>query len=82
MEINKYFRLKRGSKLKSIANRLRILRENAELSLDVLARDINYPDIQIKAWETDQILPPIEAIKLLAIYFDVAVDWILTGEQI
>ncbi|ETT81058.1 helix-turn-helix transcriptional regulator [Viridibacillus sp. FSL R5-0477] len=68
--------------MKSIANRLRILRENAELSLDVLARDINYPDIQIKAWETDQILPQIEAIKLLAIYFDVAVDWILTGEQI
>ena len=61
----------------AIAERVRGLREEADLSQGELARRVYVSRQTVNNWEAARTLPDIESLKLLAAEFDVSVDDLL-----
>lgn len=60
-----------------IAHILRILRENAELTQDDLARKLNVSRSSYANWENGENFPPLKAIDQMTIIYNVSMDYIL-----
>lgn len=64
-------------------NRLRDLRENCDLSQKEIAKILNCYQTTYSRYETGDLNIPVESLKLLAIFFDTSIDYIigLTDEK-
>lgn len=71
--------------LKGIGNRIRNLRLERDLTMDMLVADMNtrydfekpLNKSMISRWENDLNNPTLDALKYLCDYFDVSVDFML-----
>lgn len=67
-----------------IGERIKLLREEQELTLDMLVADLNtkFPEqitnkSMISRWENKKNEPTLENAKILSMYFNVSVDFLL-----
>jgi transcriptional regulator with XRE-family HTH domain len=71
--------------LKGIGKRIKELRDERDISMDMLVADMNtrYPfekplnKSMLSRWENDINNPTLDAVKYLCDYFDVSVDYML-----
>lgn len=64
--------------MNGIGERLNILRKERELSLDELSDILQIAKSSLSRYENNQAVPSIEAVKDIAKYFNVSIDY-LTG---
>jgi transcriptional regulator with XRE-family HTH domain len=64
--------------MKTLGERLSFLRESKDLSRAQVMRDLNIHNLG--RFEEDKRKPSIDNVICLAEYFDVSIDWLLTGE--
>ncbi len=62
-------------------NRVRGLREDAEMTQAGLATAIGTSRPAIAMWETDKTYPTVAGLMRLAEFFDVTTDWLLYGDD-
>lgn len=62
-----------------IGERLRLLRKEKGMTLDELGAVLNMPKSSLSRYENGTADPSIEAVKKIARYFNVSIDW-LSGE--
>jgi transcriptional regulator with XRE-family HTH domain len=67
-----------------IGKRIKMLREEKELSLNMFVTDINtkFPDAKIdksmiSRWENEVNEPSLEKAKYLSLYYDVSLDYLI-----
>lgn len=65
----------------TLGERLYQLRKQKYISQDELADIMNVSRQSISKWELDQTYPDIDNLVKLARYFDVSVDFLVTGEE-
>lgn len=70
--------------MKSIGEKIKLLRKEHELTLDMLVDDLNkrYPESQVNKsmvsrWENGVNDPSLENAKKLSIYFNVSLDYLI-----
>lgn len=68
----------------NIGDKLKILRAERDLTLDMLVADLNhhYPDLKIhksmlSRWERGENDPSLEYAKVISVYFNVSLDWLI-----
>lgn len=64
------------AKLKTVADRLRLLRESLKVPQTKLAELAGTTQSSINRYENDQSVPPLELLLWYADYFDVSLDYI------
>ena len=67
--------------MKIFAERLKELREEKNISLNVLAKEIGTSAMAISRWERQLRTPNIEDLKNIAIYFGVTTDYLVGLED-
>ncbi len=67
--------------MNKFSDRLRDLRIEKRLSQDDLAREVGLSQGAIALWENNQRIPKLDAVILLAKYFDVSLDYIAGMED-
>lgn len=67
-----------------IGEKIRQLRDERDLTMDMLVADMNskYPEIKINKsmvsrWETNENDPSLEYAKYLSMYFNVSLDYLI-----
>ena len=60
---------------------LKDLRVEKGLTQDQLAKDINFSMSIVNKWENDKKNPSVQALKILAKYFNVSTDYLLGLEN-
>lgn len=65
----------------SIGSRIKALRTAVKISQEELADSINVSRGNVGDWERGRAKPGAEALISLSRYFNVSVDWILTGRE-
>lgn len=65
----------------SFAERLRELRKKLDLSQDQLGEKIGIHGRQIGKYESRNILPNTDGLIKIAQFFDVTIDYLLTGDE-
>ena len=60
-----------------IGDRIRLLREKHNLSQVQLAEKINVSKQSVSNWENNNIVPSIDILKKLALFFNVSTDYLL-----
>ena len=63
--------------MSKFAERLKSLRQEKGLTLEQLAKEINMSYAAISRWESKQRIPNIEALIVIAKYFNVSADYLL-----
>ena len=68
----------------NIGNRLKMLRKERELTLEMLAEDLNskFPELEfnksmLSRWENGRNEPSLENAKYLSMYFNVSLDYLI-----
>lgn len=67
--------------MKIFSERLRELRQEKNLSMKQLAKEINTTDAAISNWENSINEPKISYLKAIAVYFCVSTDFLLGLED-
>ena len=67
--------------MKIFSERLRELRQEKNLSMKQLAKEINTTDAAISNWENSINEPKISYLKAIAVYFGVSTDFLLGLED-
>ena len=67
--------------MNKFAERLKELRQEHNISLKKLAKEIGVSDIAISRWENELRIPNIESLIALAQYFGVTADYLLGLED-
>ncbi len=67
--------------MKELAERLKELRKENNISLMTLGKAIGVSDVAVMKWEKNLSEPTANNIKNLAIYFDVSSDYLLGIEN-
>jgi transcriptional regulator with XRE-family HTH domain len=67
------------TKLRSIAERLRLAREHSGLDQQQFADRIGFSRRQIVAWESASNVPPIWALQAIRDHCDIDPEWVLNG---
>ncbi|MGN0961354.1 MAG: helix-turn-helix domain-containing protein [Christensenellales bacterium] len=67
--------------MKVFAERLRELRQENNLSLKKLAKELNVSDVAISRWENETRIPNIENLVTIAKYFGVSTDYLVGLED-
>lgn len=62
-------------------HRLRELRNNAKLTQEQVGNDTGITGCTIRAYETKNTLPRIDRVVDLAKYFNVSLDYLITGKE-
>lgn len=63
--------------MNKFAERLKSLRQEKGLTLEQLAKEINMSYAAISRWESKQRIPNIEALIVIAKYFNISADYLL-----
>ena len=66
----------------TLGERIRELRKKSGLSQEVLADKLNVSRQSIQKWEADVNVPSLEAIKCMACFFNVDIDYLVNGEAL
>lgn len=67
----------------NIGNKIRELRKERDLSMEMLVSDINrlydakITKSMVSRWESNKNVPTLESMKCLVLYFNVSLDWFL-----
>ena len=64
-----------------IAKNIKTLRQSEGLTQAMLGEAVNYSDKTVSKWERAELLPDILALKDIADYFGVSVDYLLSEEH-
>lgn len=64
-----------------LGDRIKTLRQSYNLSQVDLAKKLNVSKQSVSNWENNNILPSIDMIKKLAIFFSCSTDYLLEMEQ-
>lgn len=67
--------------METIGERLKRLREEAGISLQILAEHTSLSKGNLSSYENNKFKPSADALVGLARYFRVSIDWILTGRE-
>ena len=62
-------------------HRLRELRNNAKLTQEQVGNDTGITGCTIRSYETKNTLPRIDRVVDLAKYFNVSLDYLITGKE-
>ena len=62
--------------MKIFAERLKLLRQEQNISAEKLAKEIGVSKMAISLWERDERTPSAEVIVLVAKYFKVSADYL------
>lgn len=65
----------------TIGERIKELRKNKNISQDQFADDINVSRQSVSNWEKDIVSPDIESVKMICDYFNVSMDYLITGKE-
>ncbi|HHY73622.1 MAG TPA: helix-turn-helix domain-containing protein [Bacillus bacterium] len=65
----------------TFGQRLKDLRNNEGISMDGLAKTIGTSSSRISDWENEKTHPSSVFVVKIARYFNVSIDWLLTGEE-
>ncbi|WP_312372722.1 helix-turn-helix domain-containing protein [Lachnoclostridium sp.] len=68
--------------MNGIGERLNILRKERELSLDEISDALKIAKSSLSRYENNQSVPSIEAVKDIAKYFNVSIDYLTGGTDI
>lgn len=60
-----------------LGNRIKSLRESYQISQVTLARELHISKQSVSNWENENILPSIEMLTKIAVYFSVTTDYLL-----
>lgn len=63
--------------MESVGARIKRLRTNADMTQSELAARLGKSESAVRMWELDKSEPRIEALRQLAVIFNVSVDWII-----
>lgn len=66
---------------KKFGERIRALRESRDLSQPELAKATGLSRDKIKSYESGTAYPRVPGLYALADYFEVSIEWLLTGEE-
>lgn len=61
----------------TIGEKIYTLRKEKNISQETMALDLNVSRQAVSKWETDQSLPDLDKIKILADYFNVSIDYLV-----
>lgn len=64
-----------------LANQIKYLRKSHGLSQAQLADKLGVKKQSVSNWENDNILPSIELVLKIAVFFDVSTDYLLFGKD-
>ena len=67
--------------MKIFSQRLRELRQDKNLSMKQLAKELNITDAAISNWENEINEPKISYLKSIALFFGVSTDYLLGLED-
>ena len=67
--------------MNKFAERLKELREENKLSTIAMGKILNVSNSTITRWENEEIIPSIEHLYNIAIYFKVSADYLLGLED-
>jgi transcriptional regulator with XRE-family HTH domain len=70
-----------GKIMSTLGERLRIARERKGFSQTEVYRRTNINNKTLSKYEKNDTKPDIETVKDLAIFYDVSVEWLLTGQN-
>lgn len=65
----------------TIGERIKELRKNKNISQDQFADDINVSRQSVSNWEKDIVSPDIESVKMICDYFNISMDYLITGKE-
>lgn len=64
----------------TIGDRIYFLRDEKNVSMDIVAKALGTKSSTISDWENDKNLPGSKYLIALSEYFECSIDWILTGQ--
>jgi len=67
--------------MKIFAERLKELRKDKNVSILKLAKELGVSDTTVGRWEKGSIIPTIDNLKNIAIYFGVSADYLIGLED-
>ena len=65
---------------KGVENRVRAVRQEAELTQEEFAKKIGYSKIQIHSGERGKVMPSNQFLEKVANVFSVSYEWLMTGK--
>lgn len=65
----------------TFGERLAILRNDKNMSQDELAKNLKLGKSTFGMYETNKREPDLNTVTLIAAYFDVSLDWLITGKS-
>ena len=79
----KFIIINKGIEMEIFAKRLKELREEKELSQHQLAKELNYTitSSALSLWELGKRVPKLDALIVLADYFNVSIDYLAGRED-
>ena len=72
----------------NIGNKIKELRNERDLSMDMLVSDINrlygvkITKSMVSRWESNKNVPTLESMKCLVLYFNVSLDWFFPSSYV
>ncbi|MBT2680017.1 helix-turn-helix transcriptional regulator [Bacillus sp. ISL-35] len=67
--------------MSTLGTRIKGLRERRDLPQKELAKKIGVSNVQLSRYESDERRPDYETLKKISAYFEVSIDYLLTGED-
>ena len=67
--------------MKIFCERLKELREEKQISINKLAKELNVDHSTIVRWEKGERVPTIDNLYLVAVYFNVSADYLIGLEN-
>ncbi|MCR4694164.1 MAG: helix-turn-helix domain-containing protein [Pseudobutyrivibrio sp.] len=65
-----------------VGNFLKVLRKEKGLTQEMLGAQIGVTNKTISRWENGNYLPPVECLKVLADFYDVSINEIISGQRL
>jgi len=61
----------------TLVDRIWLLLEEKEMTAYRLAKEVSLPTSQLSQWKSGKVKPSLEAVRLIADYFNVSIDYLL-----
>lgn len=61
--------------------RILFLMEQNNIKANKLCRDLELSESSVTDWKKGKAVPSVKALEKIAKYFDVSLDWLITGEE-
>ena len=61
--------------------RILFLMERNDIRANKLCKDLGISESSVTDWKKGKAVPSVKALEKIAKYFDVSLDWLITGEE-